>query len=178
MKFPLPVPAEAQNSLLIGFQAAALAFKYLDITLAPDAIDTLQFHGLWVPSVAGLNGLEPMFGDNYNATLENEKFEASGLDINDLVHLGVIDDNSKKVSSMDIAGDETAISNIDVCNPWVWCSSNSSSMRLTSHNRYPSCCDACHKCEGGCVSVIIFFIIPWLICSAACWSQDFCKGCD
>lgn len=111
------MPAEAQNGLLTGVQAAALAFKHLNITLAPDAIDTLQFYGLWTPTAAGLNGLEPMFGDSYDATLENEKFEASGLDINDLVQLGVIDDNSKKVSSMDIAGDDTAISNIDVCNP-------------------------------------------------------------
>ncbi|KAG6366931.1 hypothetical protein INS49_001112 [Diaporthe citri] len=94
-------------------KSAAFAFKHLNITLAPDAIDTLQLHGLWVPSAAGLNGLEPMFGDSYNATLENEKFEASGLDINDLVHLGVIDDNS----SMDVVGDETGIANIDVCSP-------------------------------------------------------------
>ncbi|KAL2272362.1 hypothetical protein FJTKL_06778 [Diaporthe vaccinii] len=98
-------------------KSAALAFKHVNIALAPDAIDTLQFHDLWIPSAAGLNGLEPMFGDSYNATLENEKFEASGLDINDLVHLGVIDENSKKASSMDIAGDETGIANVEVCNP-------------------------------------------------------------
>lgn len=106
-----------KKDLLTGIQAAALAFKHFNITLASDAIDTLQSHGLWVPSAAGLNGVEPMFGDSYNATLENEKFDASGLDINDLVHLGVIDDNSKKVSSMDIAGNETGIANVDVCNP-------------------------------------------------------------
>lgn len=113
----MPVPTEAQNDLLTGIQAAALAFKHLNIALAPDAIDTLQFHDLWVPSAAGLNGLEPMFGDSYNATLENEKFEAFGLSINDLVHLGVIDDSSKKASSMDIAGDETGIANVEICNP-------------------------------------------------------------
>lgn len=117
MEVPLPLSAEAQDGLLTGVQAAALAFKHLNITLAPGAIDTLQLHGLWVPSSAGLNGLEPMFGDNYNATLENEKFEASGLDINNLVHLGVMDDNNMEVNSMDIAGDETGISSVEVCNP-------------------------------------------------------------
>lgn len=117
MNFPFPLSAEAQDGLLTSVQAAALAFKHLNIILAPDAIDTLRLHGLWVPSAAGLNGLEPMFGDNYNVTLENEKFEASGLDINDLVHLGVIDENSKEVNSMDIAGDKTGNSNVDVCNP-------------------------------------------------------------
>lgn len=89
----------------------------MNITLAPDALDILQSHSLWVPSAAGLNGLEPMFGANYNETLENEKFEASGLDINDLVHIGVRNDDSKKVNGLDIAGDETGVSEIDVCSP-------------------------------------------------------------
>lgn len=103
--------------LLTHLQAAPLAFKHLNITLAPDAIDTLRFYGLWTPSAAGLKGLEPMFGDNYNATLENERFEASGLDINDLIHLGIIDGSNKIVTGLDIAGGDTGISNIDVCNP-------------------------------------------------------------
>lgn len=94
-----------------------LAFKNLNISLAPGAIDTLQAHGLWTPSAAGLDGLEPMFGDNYNAILENEKYEASGLDINDLLHLGVIDDTSKKVAGPDTPVDVTGVSNIVVCSP-------------------------------------------------------------
>lgn len=58
-----------------------------------------------------------MFGENYNVTLENERFEASGLDINDLISLGIIDDSSRKSTGLDIAGGETGISSIDVCNP-------------------------------------------------------------
>lgn len=92
-------------------------FKNLNISLAPGAIDTLQTHGLWTPSAGGLEGLEPMFGDNYNAILENKKFEASGLDINDLVHLGIVDDSSKEVASPDSPVDETGVANIDVCSP-------------------------------------------------------------
>lgn len=103
--------------MLTNVQAAALAFKHLNITLASNAIHTLQSHGLWAPSAAGLNGLEPIFGVNYNATLENEKFEASGLDINDLVHVGVRNDYSKNVNGLGIAGEETGISEIDVCSP-------------------------------------------------------------
>lgn len=110
-------PPETKSALLIDALAASLAFKHMNITLAPDAIDILQHHGLWTPSAAALNGLEPMFDDNYNATLENEKFEASGININDLVHLGVIDESSKAVASLDTAGDETGLVDIDVCHP-------------------------------------------------------------
>ncbi|KAI3401414.1 hypothetical protein diail_11498 [Diaporthe ilicicola] len=93
---------------------ASAAAKHLNITLAPGAIDTLQAHDLWTPSAAGLNGIEPMFDDHFNATLENEKFKASGLDINSLIYIGVNDYNSKEATSMANAGGETGIANVDV----------------------------------------------------------------
>jgi hypothetical protein len=97
-------------------QAAALVVNHLNVTLAPGAIEALQTHGLWTPRIAALNGLEPMFGDNFNGTLENEKFEESGLDINELLHLGV-NDKSKQITDLAIASDETGLANVDVCSP-------------------------------------------------------------
>ncbi|KAK2614495.1 hypothetical protein N8I77_001315 [Diaporthe amygdali] len=89
-------------------QSASVALQHLSVTFAPNALATLQAHGLWTPSAAGLDGLEPMFDQSFNATLEKEKFEESGLDINSLVNLGFTDDKSKNVTSMAIA---------DVCAP-------------------------------------------------------------
>lgn len=58
-----------------------------------------------------------MFGDNFNGSLENEKFEDSGLDINDVVHVGIVNDNSKQTTGSVIAGDEAGLANVDVCSP-------------------------------------------------------------
>lgn len=99
------------------FQVAALAFDHLNITFAPGAMKTLQSHSLWTPSLAALNGLEPMFGDNFNGSLENEKFKDSGLDINDVVHVGIVNDNRKQTTGLAIASDETGLANVDVCSP-------------------------------------------------------------
>lgn len=58
-----------------------------------------------------------MFGDKFNGSLENEKFEESGLDINDVVHIGIVNDNSKQTTALAIVGDETSLANVDVCSP-------------------------------------------------------------
>lgn len=52
MDFLLSLPAETNIGLLTDVYATALAFKHLSITLAPDAIDTLQHHGLWTFNTA------------------------------------------------------------------------------------------------------------------------------
>ncbi|POS75223.1 hypothetical protein DHEL01_v206377 [Diaporthe helianthi] len=97
-------------------KSAALAFDHLNVTLVPGAIEILQSHGLWTPSPAALNGLEPMFGDDFNGTLENEKFEDSDLEINDLILLGI---NDKQTTDLSISGYENGLANVDVCSPLV-----------------------------------------------------------
>jgi hypothetical protein len=98
--------------------AAALAFHHLNVTLADGAIEALQSRGLWTPSIAALNGLEPMFGNNFNGTLESEKFAESDLDINELVHLGV-NEYPKRATNVAVSADETGLAKVDVCIPSV-----------------------------------------------------------
>ncbi|KAL1869947.1 hypothetical protein Daus18300_005408 [Diaporthe australafricana] len=104
-------------ALNINPKSASVPIKDLNIMLAPNAMDTLQAHGLWALSAAGLSGAEPMFDDSFNATVENKKFEESGLDINSLVHIDVNSGYTKAVAGMAVAGGNTGIANVDVCAP-------------------------------------------------------------
>ncbi|ROW05216.1 hypothetical protein VSDG_00254 [Cytospora chrysosperma] len=126
----------------------------LKVTLAPDAIDTLVAHGLWAPDPDSFNRGQPNV-DNVNVTAENLKFEASGLNIDELVSVSV---NNQTAAAVSV---DKAVASTDVCSP------------------YPSCCDQCHTCEEACLSVILC-LACWIICEGACQGQAYCKndGCD
>ncbi|KAG8166597.1 hypothetical protein KVR01_002286 [Diaporthe batatas] len=111
IKLFLFLTATAVAAMDLEPKFAALAFSYLNISFVPGAIEKLQSHGLWIPSPAALNGLEPMFGDGFNGTLENEKFQDSDLDINELILLGVNHNN------LPIPGKENGLANVEVCSP-------------------------------------------------------------
>lgn len=83
-----------------------------EITLAPNAIDALNSHGLWAPDTDSFKMGKPNV-DNVNATAENIKFEESGLNINELVTIDVVN------GTMTAVGDDKALTNTDVCAPYV-----------------------------------------------------------
>lgn len=85
-----------------------------NVTLAPDAIDILNAHGLWAPDINAFSRGHPDV-ENVNATAEDLKFKESGLDIKDLVTISVEDQNVTAVT----AGDDKALANTDVCAPYV-----------------------------------------------------------
>ncbi|KAK7748948.1 hypothetical protein SLS53_000973 [Cytospora paraplurivora] len=126
------------------------------VTLAPDAIDILNAHGLWVPDTNAFSRGQHNV-ENVDAIAENLKFEESGLDINDLVSISIGDQNITAIT----IGDDKTLVNTDVCAP------------------YPDCCKQCHTCEEACLSLILC-IACWIICEGACFGQGFCKdnGCD
>lgn len=123
----------------------------LKVTLAPDAIDTLVAHGLWAPDPDSFNRGQPNV-DNVNVTAENLKFEASGLNIDELVSVSV---NNQTAAAVSV---DKAVASTDVCSPYVhphlpspvllplfdYCNS----WLISSTARYPSCCDQCHTCKS------------------------------
>lgn len=96
------------TSLALDSNVTSLPLKF---ALASTAVDTLNAHGLWGPDSNSFAQGEPNVG-SVNATAENLKFEASGLDINDLVTIRMSNQTTAAA-----AADNKAIANTDVCKP-------------------------------------------------------------
>lgn len=98
----------------------------IEIALAADAIDTLKSHGLWAPDIDAFGRGHPNV-DNINATAENLKFAASGLNLQDLVSVHV--DGHAMSTAVD--GDK-GFANTDVCAPYA------TGLFLSKHGTYSS----------------------------------------
>lgn len=97
------------TSIELGSNITNLPLK---VTLAPDAIDTLNAHGLWAPDPVAFGHGQPNV-NNVNTTAENLKFEESGLNINELVSINVDDQITTAV------GIDKAVASTNVCSPYV-----------------------------------------------------------
>lgn len=94
------------TSVAVDSNTTNLPVKF---TLAANAFEILQAHGLWTPDNDSFARGEPNVA-NVNATAENLKFLASGVDINDLVSISLSNQTAPA------AGDDNTL-NTDVCAP-------------------------------------------------------------
>lgn len=117
---------------------------HLKVTLAADAIDTLKSNGLWAPDPDAFSRGQPNV-ENVNITAENLKYEASDLNIDDLVSVTVDD------QAITTVGVDKAVTNTDVCSPYAGNSLLDPTLITLADSRnarYPDCCQQCHTCTS------------------------------
>lgn len=87
------ISAVIANDDLNSSTLSSLFAHSLTLTFAPNAIQALESHDLWIPDAESFADGSP--NTTIDCTAEAVKFAASGLNINDLVCILIIDNNTE-----------------------------------------------------------------------------------